>query len=136
MAVQTGSGGELRSADGLHHVKMSVVDRKLSMPKLIKKWGPWTAPAPPEHRFIPRIIDPERAGAWATRDQHRADACGIIQERIARLMAEKLAAVTMLEAERRICRAEVAALEPDRSEKRRVGKECVSTGRARWWPQP
>src|SRR3546814_11120942 len=28
-------------------------------------------------------------------------------------MAEKLAAVTMLEAERRICRAEVAALEPD-----------------------
>ena len=113
MAVQTGSGGELRSADGLHHVKMSVVDRKLSMPKLIKKWGPWTAPEPPEHQFIPRIIDPERAGAWATRDQHRADACGIIQERIARLMAEKLAAVTMLEAERRICRAEVAALEAD-----------------------
>src|SRR3546814_20583352 len=101
MAVQTGSGGELRSADGLHHVKMSVVDRKLSMPKLIKKWGPWTAPAPPEHRFIPRIIDPERAGAWATRDQHRADACGIIQER---------------------------------SEERRVGKECVSTVKSRGSP--
>src|SRR3546814_12934305 len=23
---------------------------------------------------------------------------------------------------------------PDRSEKRRVGKECVSTCRSRWWP--
>lgn len=113
MAMQTGSGGELRSADGLHHVKMSVVDRKLSMPRLIKKWGPWTAPEPPEHQFIPRIMDPERAGAWATRDRHRTDACAVIQERIARLTAEKLAAVTMLEAERRICRAEVAALAPD-----------------------
>ena len=113
MAMQTGSGGELRSADGVHRVKMSVVDRRLSMPRLIKKWGPWTTPEPPEHQFIPRIIDQERAGAWATRDRHRTAACAVIQERIARLMAEKLAAVTMLEAERRICRAEVAALAPD-----------------------
>src|SRR3546814_13902768 len=27
-----------------------------------------------------------------------------------------------------------AALEPARSEERRVGKECVSQGRSRWWP--
>src|SRR3546814_20537103 len=27
-----------------------------------------------------------------------------------------------------------AAERVDRSEERRVGKECVSTGRSRWWP--
>src|SRR3546814_15269091 len=26
--------------------------------------------------------------------------------------------------------------QPDRSEARRVGKECVSTCRSRWWPYP
>src|SRR3546814_14765201 len=28
------------------------------------------------------------------------------------------------------------AAEQVRSEERRVGKECVSTGRSRWWPSP
>src|SRR3546814_9979869 len=27
-----------------------------------------------------------------------------------------------------------SAVQPERSEERRVGKECVSTGRSRWWP--
>src|SRR3546814_20772854 len=28
----------------------------------------------------------------------------------------------------------ISELGPDRSEERRVGKECVSTCRSRWWP--
>src|SRR3546814_11180194 len=30
--------------------------------------------------------------------------------------------------------AEAAQIEAERSEERRVGKECVSTCRSRWWP--
>src|SRR3546814_20048217 len=31
---------------------------------------------------------------------------------------------------------EISATKPLRSEERRVGKECVSTCRSRWWPDP
>src|SRR3546814_13341814 len=33
-------------------------------------------------------------------------------------------------------RIERAAMEEHRSEERRVGKECVRTGRSRWWRDP
>src|SRR3546814_11351856 len=40
--------------------------------------------------------------------------------------------VAIVEAEGR----RVIAIKADRSEERRVGKECVSTGRSRWVPYP
>src|SRR3546814_20878941 len=46
--------------------------------------------------------------------------------RLARQLADELNGV----------RAQLLVPYPSRSEARRVGKECVSTWRARWWPDP
>ena len=109
--MKTGSGGEIRNADGSEHVKLSNVDRKLSWKELTRRWGAWSEPTTEPAPYLPRILDPERATRWAKRDeQAEAVHCGV-QARIDRLKAERRAGLDRVRREHDAHRADLSALE-------------------------
>src|SRR3546814_11850871 len=100
-------------------------DRRRAM--LRTAMGPAIAEALADPRVIEIMVNPDgalrldRLGEGRTDTEVRMDTAPV--ERIIRLVASH-------------ARAEVHGDAPIRSEERRVGKECVSTCRSRWFPYP
>ncbi|CAM3288880.1 hypothetical protein SPAN111604_14835 [Sphingomonas antarctica] len=109
--VKAGSGGEIQSGDGAHHVKLSNVDRKLSWNELIHRWGDWCEPTIEPTAYVPRVRDPERAAHWAKRDEQAEALHGSVQARLDRLQAERRAALDRMWREHAGHRADLSAIQ-------------------------
>lgn len=109
--IKAGSGGEIRSGDGAHHVKLSNVDRKLSWKELTHRWGDWSEPAIDPAAYVPRVRDPERAMHWAKRDEQVEALHGSVQARIDRVKAERRAALDRMWREHAGHRVDLSAIQ-------------------------
>lgn len=108
--LKKGSGGEIRSGDGLHKVMLSNVDRKLSWAELTKRWGEWSEPNIKVAPYQPRILDLEQARSWLERDIPRSAAHGAVQTRIDRLVVERTTALADRKARYTAQRQDIAGL--------------------------
>src|SRR3546814_15163176 len=86
--------------------------------------------AQPGEEIVPARLHKPLGEDSAHARAHRLDAIGVgrIVEEDQPARADRVAGAQH--------RAEVAGVAQPRSEERRVGKECVSTGRSRWTPYP
>lgn len=88
------NGGELYADSD--HVKLSNVDRKHSWGKLSdeKRFGPYVPPNNIElARYEPRVSDPAKASKWLGRQEQEREISGVIDRRVAALMAARDAAL-------------------------------------------
>lgn len=108
--VKVGSGGEIRTGDGHHKVKLSKVDRALSWPKLNKRWGEWSNPATEPTPYEPRILDVERARRWVERDAHAEALHNAVQARMDRLKTERKTVISNIKRDHSDRRVDLAGL--------------------------
>ncbi|WP_439570673.1 relaxase/mobilization nuclease domain-containing protein [Sphingomonas sp.] len=108
--IKTGSGGQLQTGDGLHHVNLTKVDRALSWAKLTQRWGEWSRPTSEPAPYEPRILDLERARRWVERDAKAESLHAAVQGRIDRLRLERKSLLNDLKADIAAKRAELGGL--------------------------
>lgn len=129
--VKAGSGGEIRSGDGLHRVKLSNVDRALSWARLTRRWGEWSQPTIEPEPYEPRVLYPERASRWAERDTKAETLHAALQGRVERLRLERKSLLSDLRADLAARRAELGQLAGDPADlaKLRAGLAAIANRR-------